>query len=73
MFFKIGAHKNFANMTGKPQVLRPATLLKNTPAQVLSQEIREISKNVFIHSTPLVAASDSNYRKITAKIRHIAV
>ena len=31
MFFKIVICKNFANPTGKPQVQRPATLLKRDP------------------------------------------
>ena len=35
----------------------PATLLKKRLAQVFSCEFCEISKNTFLHRTPLVAAS----------------
>ena len=38
--------------------LRPATSLKETLAQVFSCEFFQISKNTYLHRTPLVAASD---------------
>ena len=37
--------------------LRPATLLKETLAEVFSSEFCKISKNTFLHRTTLVAAS----------------
>ena len=45
MFFKIGVLKNFA------------TLLKQTPTQVVSCEYCEIFKNTIFYRTPPVAAS----------------
>ena len=36
-------------------------ILKESLAQVFSFEFCEISKNTFLHRTPLVAASDSKY------------
>ena len=67
MVFKIGLLKNFAIFTGihlcwghfliKLQVLRPATLFKKTPTQVLSCEYCEIFKNSFFYRTRLVATS----------------
>ena len=65
-----GALRNLAKFTGKHLCqrvlfnkveslrLRPATLLKNSLAQVFSSEFGEISKNTFFHRTPPVAASD---------------
>ena len=57
MFFEIGVLKNFANLARKHlcwspiltklQPLRPATLSKKTPRQVLSCEIFEVFKNTF--------------------------
>ena len=53
-FYKEGVLRNFTKFTG----LRPATLLKKeTLAQVFSCGFCEISKNTFLHRTPLVAAS----------------
>ena len=62
MFFKTEARKNFANTTGKPQFIRPA-----------SHEIREISKNAFLHRTSPVAASDSNSNKMTTTRKYITI
>ena len=57
MFFKIGVLKNFVIFTGKhlrwslfcikQQAFRPATLMKQTPSQVVSCEYYEIFKNKF--------------------------
>ena len=69
MFCKKGVLRNFAKFTGKHlcqslflnkvAVLRPATLLKKEIlALVFSCEYCEISKNAFLHRTPLVAASE---------------
>ena len=53
-FYKESVLRNFTKFTG----LRPATLLKKeTLAQVFSCGFCEISKNTFLHRTPLVAAS----------------
>ena len=46
----------FNKVTG----LRPATLLKETLAQVFSCEFCENSKNIFLHKTSLVAASETS-------------
>ena len=47
--------------------LRPATLLKNFLAQVFSCEFGKISKNIFFHKTPPVAASGSTVGQISDK------
>ena len=62
MLFKTEARKNFANPTGKPQFIRPA-----------SHEICKISKNAFFHRTRPVAASDSNSNKISTTIKYITI
>ena len=65
---KKGVLRNFTKFTGKHLCqslffnkvagLRPATLSKRRLwAQVFSCEFCEISKNTFLHRTPLVAAS----------------
>ena len=41
--------------------LRPTILLKETLAQVFSCKFCEISKNTFIHRTPLVAGSEYDF------------
>ena len=46
----------FNNVTG----VRPATLLKNTLAQVLSCQFCETSKNSFSYKTRLVTASSAS-------------
>ena len=70
MFLKVVVLKNFANFTGKQlrwnffligisfklKALSPATLLKKTPKEVFSCEICEIFENIFIYSTPRLAA-----------------
>ena len=66
-----GVLRNFAKFTGKQLCqslflnkvagLRPATLLKNTLAQVFSCEYCEIYKTTFFHRTPLVAASAQSH------------
>ena len=50
MFFEIDVLKNFANFTRNQ-------LRKETPTQLFSREICEISKNTFFYKTPAVAAS----------------
>ena len=50
MFFEIDVLKNFANFTGNQ-------LRKETPTQLFSREICEISKNTFSYKTPAVTAS----------------
>ena len=69
MFCKKGVLRNFAKFTGKHLCqrlfcnkvaglsLRPATLLENVLAQVVSCEFCEISKKTFFYRTPSVAAS----------------
>ena len=67
MFFKIDVLKTFVSFTGKHlrwslfliklQSFRCATLLKETPRQVLFCEIGEIFKNILFYRIPLVAAS----------------
>ena len=42
--------------------LRPDFIKKETLAQVFSCEICEISKNTFLHRTPLAAASERDVR-----------
>ena len=61
MFFKIGALKNFAILTGKhPCFFNKVTGLKicETPAQVFSYVYWEIFKNSLFYRTPPVAAFD---------------
>ena len=68
MFCKKCVLRNFTKFTGKRLCqslffnevagLRPATLLKKEAlAQVFSYEFCEISRNIFLQRTPLVAAS----------------
>ena len=64
----VDIQKNFAIFTGKQlcyslfliklQSFKPATLLKETPTQVLSCEYYEIFKNNCFYRTPTVAASE---------------
>ena len=42
----------------------PAALLKETPTQLFSCEIVEISKIIFSHRTPLMAATDHSKFKV---------
>ena len=66
MFLKVVVLKNFANLTGKQlrwsffliklKALSPGTLLKKTPKQVFSCETCEIFENIFLYSTPRLAA-----------------
>ena len=66
MFLKVVALKNFADFTGKQlrwsffliklKTLSPGTLLKKTPKHVFSCEICEIFENIFLYSTPRLAA-----------------
>ena len=76
---RIGVLRNFANFAGKPLCqclffnkvagLRPATLLKETLAQVLSCKFWEISKNNDSCRTPTVAAcAHGSNLKTTVKI-----
>ena len=52
-----GVLRNFTKFTGKcPQACNFSE--KETLAQVFSCEFCEISKNTFLHRTPLLAASD---------------
>ena len=70
-FFKIGILRNVAKFTVKHmcwslffmklQAWRTATLKKETPTQVFSCKIREISKNTYFYRTPPVAASDTTH------------
>ena len=63
MFFKLGALKNFANLTRKHLwwnlflIKLEAALLKRDPTQVFSCEIGNIFKNTLIYRTPSVTAS----------------
>ena len=52
MFFKVSVLKNLQNFTGKR--LKPATLLKKTPAPTPSYET---VKNIFFYKTSPEAAS----------------
>ena len=76
VFCKKGFPRNFTKLTGthlcqslflnKVAGLRPSTLFKKKLAQVFSCEFCKISKNTFLHRTPLVAVSEyqsssSNY------------
>ena len=56
MFFKLSVLKNLQNLTGKH--LRPATLLKKTPAPAPSCET---FKNTLFHKTLPVAASGKGW------------
>ena len=71
MFFKKGVLKNFTNFTGKHlcckrfliklQAWRPKGLQlyqKETPTQLVFNEISKIFKNTFSYGTPPVTASD---------------
>ena len=73
VFCKKDVHRNFTTFAGehlcqrlffnKVTGLRPATLLKDTLAQVLSCEFCEISKSTFLHRTSLMAASVLRFPK----------
>ena len=75
VFYKKGVLRNFTKFTrkrlcqslffSKAAGLTPATLFKKeTLVQGFSCEFCEISKNIFLHRTPLVAASVSSKHSI---------
>ena len=61
VFCKRRVLRNFAKFTGKHLCQSLCNFVKQeTLAQVFSCEFCEISKNTFLHRTPLVAASGQN-------------
>ena len=72
VFCNKGVLKNLQNLQENTCVrvffgssLRPATLLKETLAQVFSCKFCEILENTYFYRTPLVAASDTTSVKIS--------
>ena len=57
VFSKKGVLRNFTKFTGK-HLCQSLFFKKETLAHVFSCEFWEISKNTFLHRTPLVAASE---------------
>ena len=61
VFCKKGVLKNFTKLAGK-HLCQRLFFKKESLAQMFSCEFCEISKNTFFYRTPLVAASEQNYK-----------